>query len=280
MEIKGVLVAIGGNEDKGTGEAALHVKEFTHRFNTSGILYRILAEIKKPGSTIEVVTSASSIPDEVGHNYIEAFKKLGYNNVALMNPSNKYEAERPQLLERITNAGCILFSGGDQFKLACVLNDTQFTKLIHHRYVNDEVVIAGTSAGAMAMPDQMIYPGVASSNMQEKEVRLYQGLSLIYNAMIDTHFLVRGRFRRLAVAVANNPHNIGIGIEEDTGIIIREGNKIETIGSGLVTILDGRNIKNANLTVERKDHDIYIENMIVHLLRAGNHFTLRNKKIS
>lgn len=280
MEIKGVLVAIGGNEDKGTGEAALHVKEFTHRFNTSGILYRILAEIKKPGSTIEVVTSASSIPDEVGHNYIEAFKKLGYTNVALMNPSNKYEAERPQLLERITNAGCILFSGGDQFKLACVLNDTQFTKLIHDRYVNDEVVIAGTSAGAMAMPDQMIYPGVASSNMQEKEVRLYQGLSLIYNAMIDTHFLVRGRFRRLAVAVANNPHNIGIGIEEDTGIIIREGNKIETIGSGLVTILDGRNIKNANLTVERKDHDIYIENMIVHLLRAGNHFTLRNKKIS
>jgi cyanophycinase len=280
MDIKGILVAVGGNEDKGTGEAALHVKEFSHKFNTSGILYRILSEIKIPDSTIEVVTTASSIPEEVGHNYVEAFKKLGYTKVALMNPSNKYEAERPAILERISNAGCILFSGGDQFKLACVLNDTLFTKLVHDRYVNDEVVIAGTSAGAMAMPDQMIYPGMASSNMQEKEVRLYQGLSLIYNAMIDTHFLVRGRFRRLAVAVANNPHNIGIGIEEDTGIIIREGNKIETIGSGLVTILDGRNIKNSNLTVERVDHDIFIENMIVHLLHAGNHFTLRNKKIS
>lgn len=280
MNIKGVLVAIGGNEDKGTGEAALHVKEFSHKFATSGILYKVLNEIKIPGSTIEVVTTASSIPDEVGQNYIEAFKKLGYPNVAIMNPSNKYEAERPPILERIMNAGCILFSGGDQFKLACVLNDTEFTKLIHDRYVNDDVVIAGTSAGAMAMPDQMIYPGMASSNMQEKEVRLYQGLSLIYNAMIDTHFLVRGRFRRLAVAVANNPHNIGIGIEEDTGIIIREGNKIETIGTGLVTILDGRNIKNANLTVERENHEIFIENMTVHLLRSGNHFTLRNKKIS
>lgn len=280
MNIKGVLVAIGGNEDKGTGEAALHIKEFSPKFNTSGILYKILTEIKLPDSTVEVVTSASSIPEQVGQNYIDAFKKLGFTRVGVMNPSNKYEAELPHLLDRIARAGCIMFSGGDQFKLACVLNDTKFTKLIHDRYVNDDVVIAGTSAGAMAMPDQMIYPGLAASNMQEKEVKLYQGLSLIYNAMIDTHFLVRGRFRRLAVAVANNPHNIGIGLEEDTGIIIREGNKVEIIGSGLVTILDGRNIKNPNLTVEREKHDIFIENMLVHLLRSGNHFTLRGKKIA
>ncbi len=280
MNIKGVLVAIGGNEDKGTGEAALHIKEFSPKFNTSGILYKILTEIKLPDSTVEVVTSASSIPEQVGQNYIDAFKKLGFTRVGVMNPSNKYEAELPHLLDRIARAGCIMFSGGDQFKLACVLNDTKFTKLIHDRYVNDDVVIAGTSAGAMAMPDQMIYPGLAASNMQEKEVKLYQGLSLIYNAMIDTHFLVRGRFRRLAVAVANNPHNIGIGLEEDTGIIIREGNKVETIGSGLVTILDGRNIRNPNQTVERADHDIFIENMVVHLLRSGNHFTLRGKKIA
>lgn len=280
MNIKGVLVAIGGNEDKGTGEAALHIKEFSPKFATSGILYKVLTEVKIPDSTVEVVTSASSIPEQVGQNYIDAFKKLGFTRVGVMNPSNKYEAELPHFLDRIAQAGCIMFSGGDQFKLACVLNDTKFTKLIHDRYVNDDVVIAGTSAGAMAMPDQMIYPGLAASNMQEKEVKLYQGLSLIYNAMIDTHFLVRGRFRRLAVAVANNPHNIGIGLEEDTGIIIREGNQVEIIGSGLVTILDGRNIKNPNLTVTRDDHDIFIENMVVHLLRSGNHFTLRGKKIA
>lgn len=279
MNIKGVLVAIGGNEDKGNGEVALHIKEIHQAFNTSGILFRVLSEIKIPESTVEIITTASSIPDQVGRGYVEAFKKLGYTRIGVLNPSNKYEAEQPQVLERIASAGCIMFSGGDQFKLACVLNDTQFTKLIHARYINDEIVIAGTSAGAMAMPDQMIYPGIASKSMQEKEVRLYQGLSLIYNAMIDTHFLVRGRFRRLAVAVANNPHNIGIGIEEDTGIIIREGNKVETIGSGLVTILDGRNIKTPSKTVSKEDHDIYVENMIVHLLRSGNHFTLRNKKL-
>ncbi len=280
MNIKGVIIAIGGNEDKGTGESSLHIKETSHKFATSGILYNILSEIKIPDSYIEVITTASSVPEQVGQNYIEAFRKLGYNRVNVINPSNKYEAEIPHVLERISRAGCILFSGGDQFKLACVLNDTNFTKLIHDRYVNDEVVIAGTSAGAMAMPDQMIYPGVASNNMQEKEVRLYQGLSLIYNAIIDTHFLVRGRFRRLAVAVANNSQNLGIGLEEDTGIIIREGNKVETIGSGLVTILDGRNIKSANLTVDRQEHEIYIENMVVHLLRSGDHFTLKNKKIT
>lgn len=280
VNVKGILVAIGGNEDKGTGEAALHVKEFPHKFSTSGILYKILTEIRIPDGPVEVITTASSIPQQVGQNYIDAFKKLGYTRVDTMHLSNKYEAELPQVLERIANAGCILFSGGDQFKLACVLNDTRFTRLIHDRYINDDVVIAGTSAGAMAMPDQMIYPGMASSNMQEKEVKIYQGLSLIYNALIDTHFLVRGRFRRLAVAVANNPHNIGIGLEEDTGIIIREGNKVEAIGSGLVTILDGRNLRHNNLTVERDDHEIFIENMVVHLLRSGNHFTLRNKKIT
>lgn len=280
VNIKGILIAIGGNEDKGTGEVALHIKETTHKFSTSGILYKVLTEIRIPDSRIEVITTASSIPEQVGQNYIDAFKKLGHTNVGTLNPSNKYEAELPQVLERIKKAGCILFSGGDQFKLTCVLNDTMFTKLIHQRYVNEEVVIAGTSAGAMAMPDQMIYPGIAASNIQEKEVKLYQGLSLIYNAIIDTHFLVRGRFRRLAVAIANNPHNIGIGIEEDTGIIIREGNKIETIGTGLVTILDGRNIKSPNLTVTKEDHEIYIENIVVHLLRSGNHFTLKNKKIS
>lgn len=272
-------MAIGGNEDKGNGDTPLHVREITHKFTTSGILYKILNEMKMPEAGIEVVTTASSIPEEVGKNYIEAFYRLGYKNVNVLNPSNKYEAERPAILERIARAGCILFSGGDQFKLACVLNDTEFTKLIHQRYVNEEFVIAGTSAGAMAMPHQMIYPGMASNNMQEKEVRLYSGLSLIYNALIDTHFLVRGRFRRLAVAVANNPHNIGIGLEEDTGIIIREGNKIETIGTGLVTVLDGRNITHANQTVSREDHNIFIENMIVHMLRSGDHFTLRNKKI-
>lgn len=279
MDIRGVLVAIGGNEDKGTGDTPLHVKEIAQKFTTSGILYKILNEMKMPEAGIEVVTSASSIPEEVGRNYIEAFNRLGYKNVKILNPSNKYEAERPEILERISKAGCILFSGGDQFKLACVLNDSEFTRRIHQRYINEDFIIAGTSAGAMAMPHQMIYPGVASNNMQEKEVRLYEGLSLIYNAMIDTHFLVRGRFRRLAVAVANNPHNIGIGIEEDTGIIIREGNKIETIGTGLVTILDGRNITRSNQTVTKDDHNIFIENMIVHLLRSGDHFTLRNKKI-
>lgn len=279
VNIKGKLVAIGGNEDKGNSEGSLHMKEIFQAFSTSGILYKVVSEIKIPESTVEIITSASSIPDQVGKSYVEAFKKLGFSRIGVLNPSNKYEAEQPQVLERIAKAGCIMFSGGDQFKLACVLNDTKFTKLIHERYINEEIVIAGTSAGAMAMPDQMIYPGFASSSIQEKEVRLYPGLSLIYNAMIDTHFLVRGRFRRLAVAVANNPHNIGIGIEEDTGIIIREGNKIETIGSGLVTILDGGNIKHSNLTVAREDHEIFIENILVHLLRSGNHFTLRTKKL-
>jgi cyanophycinase len=130
----------------------------------------------------------------------------------------------------------------------------------------------------MAMPDLMIYPGSEPMNVTQKRVPVYEALSIIHNIIIDTHFLVRGRFRRLAVAVANNPEHIGIGLEEDTGIIVRKGNKIEAIGSGLVTILDGTEIRNQNLSVT-DDHKIFIENLLVHVLCNGDHFEL-NKKIT
>jgi cyanophycinase len=151
-------------------------------------------------------------------------------------------------------------------------------KIINQRYLNDRIVIAGTSAGAMAMPDMMIYPGAEPMNIKTRNVPVYEGLSLIHDMLIDTHFLVRGRFRRLSVAVANNPGHIGIGLEEDTGIIIRQGNKIEAIGTGLVTIIDARSIQKTNPSVYKEKHEIFIENLLVHILSNGDHFTL-NKKI-
>ncbi len=146
--------------------------------------------------------------------------------------------------------------------------------------MDDHLVIAGTSAGAMAMPDLMIYPGAEPINVQSKEVKLYEGLSLIHDVIIDTHFLVRGRFRRLAIATADHPAHLGIGLEEDTGIILREGSKMEAIGSGLVTILDARNIQMWNPSVKREAHEIFIENLIVHLMGNGDHFKLNKIMIT
>mgnify|MGYP002777352072 CR=1 FL=1 len=277
MEIKGVLIAIGGNEDKGIKRKQLHVPEGEHSFFTSGILYRVVSEMKDPALPIEVITTASSIPQTTSRNYARAFQKLGCKNVQFLHPETKEEADAPEILDRISKAACLMFSGGDQFKLASIFKGTQCAKIINERYKNDYFIIAGTSAGAMAMPDLMIYPAVSG---ESREVLLYEGLSLIHEVLIDTHFLVRGRFRRLAMAVANEPQYLGIGLEEDTGIIIRGGNRIETIGSGLVTIIDGRKIQESNTTVHHSEHDIFIENLLVHVLSHGNNFTLRNKKIS
>ncbi|WP_128546617.1 cyanophycinase [Larkinella soli] len=280
MIVKGTLIAIGGNEDKGTRRKPLHVQDTPHHFVSSGILYRVVSEIKNPKSSLEVITTASSIPEKVGSTYLRAFRKLGHARTDVLPITSREEADAPEVLERIAKAGAVMFSGGDQFKLTSVFRDTAFARLIHERYLQDTFVIAGTSAGAMAMSDLMIYPAEEKTGRPSTSVPLYSGLALVHEAIIDTHFLVRGRFRRLAVAVAENPTHIGIGLEEDTGIIIRKGNKLETIGSGLVTLIDGRSLQESNYTVARASHDIFIENMLVHILRHGNNFTLRDMKIS
>lgn len=279
MIIRGTLIAVGGNEDKGTRARPLHVHDTVHPFMNSGILYRILAEINNRNACLEVVTTASSIPKSVAQQYTQAFKKLGHENVRVMHITSPKEADQPAILARIQTCGAILFSGGDQLKLTSVFNDTAFARLLHERYVQEHFVIAGTSAGAMVMSDLMIYPRAQEKDLHP-QVDLFPGLALVHEAIIDTHFLVRGRFRRLAFAVANHPTHIGIGLEEDTGIVIREGNQLEAIGSGLVTLIDGRSLKEANLTVSDTKHDIFIENLLVHVLSHGNNFTLRNKKFT
>jgi len=280
MIIPGVIVAIGGNEDKGIRRKNLHVQDTGLDFATSGILCRTLAELKSDDSPVEIITSASGIPEKVGMKYISAFKRLGHREVHVMHIADKIEAEKQENIDRITQAACIMFSGGDQFKLISILKDTSLARLINKKYLTEKFVIAGTSAGAMAMPDLMIYPGPEPMNVKEKSVPVYEGLSIIHDVIIDTHFLVRGRFRRLSVAVANNPDHIGIGLEEDTGIIIRDGNRIEAIGSGLVTILDASRIHSSNPPLLKENHDIFIENLLVHVLCYGNHFVLSKKMIT
>lgn len=280
MSIPGVIIAIGGNEDKGITRRRQHVQDTPVEFATSGILCRTLSELKSDQSPVEVITSASGIPKEVGLKYIRAFKKLGHRAVKVLHISDREEADKPETLNRIKEAECIWFSGGDQFKLISILKDTELARLINRKYQTENFVIAGTSAGAMALPDLMIYPGPKPVNVREKKVPVYEGLSLIHDVIIDTHFLVRGRFRRLSVAVANNPDHLGIGLEEDTAILVRDGNRIEAIGSGLVTVLDARALHNSNPSLKEDDNNIFIENLLVHILSHNNQFTLEKKVIS
>jgi cyanophycinase len=274
----GKLIAIGGAEDKGTVVENGEVRRTNLNFFELGILRRIVEEAGGPLSRIEVVTTASMIPFEVGNNYLDAFGKIGCTNIGEMHIRNRNDATDPAYLERISSCDCVLFSGGNQMRLSATFGGTEFIKTLHRRYQEEKFVIAGTSAGAMAMSTTMIYEGNATRAHLKGEVKISTGLGFLNGVIIDSHFEKRGRFGRLSQAVATNPSSIGIGLGEDTGMLITEGNFMEAIGSGLVIIIDGHNIRHSNIADIPEGNPISIENLVVHFCEKGNGYILGERK--
>ena len=268
---KGKLLAIGGAEDKGTDLETGHIQRNNLNFFELGILRRIVEEIGGHDKRIEVVTTASMIPVEVGENYKNAFGKIGCKDIGLMHIRNRTDAQNPDYIQRLKECDSIMFSGGNQLRLTSTFGGTQFLQIILERYNDEEkFLVAGTSAGAMAMSNTMIYEGNAVVAHLKGEVKITTGLGFMDDVIFDSHFEKRGRFGRLAQAVASNPSCIGIGLGEDTGVLISNGNKMEAIGSGLVVILDGHDIRHSNIADIPDGCPISIENMKVHFLEKGN----------
>lgn len=277
---KGKLIAVGGNEDKGTDvEPGFSTKD-SLRFFELGILKRILSEVKEADSKIEVITTASSIPEEVGVNYIEAFGKLGCKNVGVIHIKNREDAQNQEYVDRVNSCDCVMFTGGNQLRLTTILGGTEFLRTVQRRYQSENFVIAGTSAGAMAMSGTMIYQGSSSEALLKGEVKITTGFALVDGVIIDTHFVKRGRFGRLMQAVAGNPSCIGIGLGEDTGVLITKGHKLEAIGSGLVIVVDGHGIRHSSIADLPDGAPISIENIILHVLAKGNVFDVKERTFS
>ncbi len=274
---KGTLISVGGAEDKGTDLELGIIERNNLNFFEIGILKNIVKEINNTDARIEIVTTASQIPDEVGENYRDAFSKLGCTNIGHMKIRNREDAMKPEYLERLKQCDGIMFSGGNQLRLTAIFGGTEFLELLHYRYENEPFIIAGTSAGAMAMSNTMIYQGNASNAHLKGEVKITTGLAFIKDVIIDSHFNKRGRFSRLAQAVAANPSAIGIGLGEDTGVIIRNGCEMEAIGSGAVVIIDGRNIRHNNIADIEEGAPVSVENMIVHIMEKGNFYNSKTR---
>lgn len=281
MEIpKGKLIPIGGNEDKGTEPEPNYEQKNNINFFELQILSRILHEIKgHKDSNVEVITSASSIPEEVGEAYINAFGKLGNQHVRLMHIKSREDAKNPEYIERIRKCDGVMFTGGNQLRLSAIFGGTEILNILNDRYLHEDFIIAGTSAGAMAMSNTMIYQGSSSQALLKGEVKITTGLAFIKNVIIDSHFDKRGRFGRLATAVASNPACIGIGLGEDTGVLITEGRYLEIIGSTHVTIVDGHEIKHSNIADLQDGSPITIENLKAHFLTKGNRYDLVNREL-
>jgi cyanophycinase len=274
--IKGTLISIGGNEDKGGEENEVH----TFDFIDEGILARVLRETGKMDPSIVVVPTASSIPVEVGENYLEAFGKLGCTNVKILDIRKKEQSNEDSSLEMVKDCDCIMFSGGNQSKISEKIRGTKLHDLLLDRYINEDFVIAGTSAGAMCMSHEMITGGSGTEVFFKGVVNMGSGLSFVPKLIIDSHFIRRGRFGRLAESVAKFPELLGIGLAEDTGIVIKGGRYLEIIGSGMVIVFDGSHLEHNNEELLEEGTPMTITNLTTHVLANSDRFDMKTRNVS
>ena len=274
--VKGTLIPIGGNEDK--GDRNTHEK-YNLEYVEEGILSHVVKECGGKNSKIIVIPTASSIPVEVGENYKDAFTKLGCTNIHVLDIRSKEDSEKPESIDLIKTADCIMFSGGDQSKISNKIGGTTIHNILLDRYKNEEgFVIAGTSAGAMVMANEMIAGGSSTDAFIKGAVKMREGLGLIPELVFDTHFIQRGRFGRQSEAVAKYPNLLGIGLAEDTGLIIKN-NEFVVIGSGMIIVFDPKTLTHNNEELLSEGTPMTMANLTVHVLSNGDRFNIDNRKV-
>jgi cyanophycinase len=269
---QGTLLIIGGKENKGEQEP--DEREKPKEFLPLEILKTFIDLATNKDPVIEVVTTASVLPEEIFKEYRKLFHQLGIQNVGHIHHRNRKEALEDDLDERIKKAHGFYFTGGDQLRLTSLYGGTKFLTSLKEKYIYRKIVVAGTSAGAMALSTPMIYGGSKEKEEIGGEIRITTGMEFLKDVCVDTHFVFRGRFVRMAQVIVTNPTCIGIGLEEDTAIIVRNGNEAEVIGSGLVIVMDGFHILDSNIENFGDKEPVTIKNIRMHILGAGEKYLI------
>jgi cyanophycinase len=283
MKPKGKLIIIGGAVDKGSFTESNFESQVENNLNffEKGILKRIINEsLKGVNSRIEIIPTASKIPEIVGPEYAKAFNFLGAENVEVLNIQKREDASTDENLTRIINADVVFFTGGDQLRLTSIIGGTPIHDKILEKYQNEDFIYVGTSAGAHSASKSMIYQGSSQEALLKGEIKITSGLGLIDHVVIDTHFVKRGRIGRLFQAVVSNPKALGIGLGEDTGLLVTEGEHMEALGTGLVILVDGRKITDTNITDVNLGEAISIKNLVVHVMNKGDIYLLSNHEMT
>jgi cyanophycinase len=280
---KGILIIIGGAEDKGTDHdksTKLDGDKAVSDYYENGILKKIIEmSANKEDSRIEVLTTASTVPDEIGNDYVEAFERLKATNTGILKIENRDQAHDEEILNRLREADIVMVTGGDQMRLTSILGGTPFLELLHEKYLNEDFIYAGSSAGAAAVSNNMVFMGTSEVSLFKGKVRVTSGLGLINNVIVDTHFVTRGRIGRLMQIIVANPRLLGIGLEENAALMITSDQKMEAIGPGMVILVDGRCITDTNFNDIYEGDAISIENVRVHVMSKYDIYDLKNNKL-
>jgi cyanophycinase len=187
------------------------------------------------------------------------------------------EATDEQQIQKIASAKVVFFTGGDQLRITSQIGDSPLFRCMQEIY-RKGATIAGTSAGAAAMPETMLIAGAGDTSNGISALEMAPGLAFLSGVVIDSHFAERGRMGRLLGAITQNPRNIGLGIDEDTAIIVTGQECFEVIGSGAVYVVDGIDVSYSSLSEEQPEGIISIFDMRLHVLGQGDHFDLDKRR--
>ena len=260
-DTRGQLVIIGGAEDK--EKECKVLREFVRC--AEGVDARIV-----------VMTAATELPREVGEDYIRVFKRLGVEDVRIVDTVTREDASSSTALEAIEKATGVFFTGGDQARITSILKDTEIDAAIHKRY-SEGIVVAGTSAGAAVMPDVMIVEGESETNPRIEVVEMGPGMGFLPGVVIDQHFSQRGRLGRLIAALAQQPAVLGFGIDENTALVV-SNDQFEVVGEGAVTVVDQSEMTYSNIGGILKDEALAVCGAKLHILPQGYKFDLKTRK--
>lgn len=252
--IGGHLLVIGGAEDK---------------YNERRILRKFLELAGGDKSEVLIVPVASDFPEFAADVYTQAFRNLGVANPRVLRATSRQDVINANVEELLDGVRGVFISGGDQMRLVSILGGTKFADKLRHLVRDTKIVLAGTSAGAAGMSTAMIVRGESTPHPHKNSVRLSPGLGFLKNIIIDQHFTERGRISRLITAVSFNPYNLGIGIDENTAIILNSEGILEVYGQGSVTIVDGSQITYNEIAEVGDNQEFSVCGVQLHVLRDG-----------
>lgn len=255
----GALIAIGGHEDKQGKNCIL--EEVARRVGAAPLV---------------IATVASEAADQMWDSYHKVFKRFGVKRLSHLKVDARPEAN-DAAIEIVKGAGGVFFTGGDQLRITSRLGGTALCDTIHDVYRNGGV-IAGTSAGASVLTETMMVSGADRSHRIGDNLMLAPGLGFLSAVVIDQHFAERGRVGRLVAVVAQNPRALGVGIDEDTAVVIEGGREFRVMGAGAVYVVDGRGTTHSNVSEQRKDQTLSVFDVRLHLLSDGDCFDLEQRQ--
>ena len=258
----GRLLIIGGHEDK----------------EDDKLILRAVADHVGENGKLVVATLASEVPQRLWEDYERVFRGLGLRHVHKLEIAKREEAKSEQKVRILDDADAVFFTGGDQLKITSQIGDTPIYERVCEIYHGGGMV-AGTSAGASVVCETMMVGGEGNgSNKLGIGLRMAPGFGLFKGAIVDQHFAERGRMGRLVGAVAQNPRILGIGIDENTAILVKGHRTFTVIGEGAVYVLDGSTVSYSNIAEARVERTLSIYDMKVHILTQGDTFDLSSRR--